>query len=171
MKKTILLFLFTAIIAGTSAQSFKKYPIGTSGCSVYLFCGPAFDEAYSEDSSKVYTGECAKDSVYYGTICVKLLNPVKDITQAEELVVAYLDFLKKSFSIEHAAGYGRGNRLNSNENTRGVIDYWQDKDKNNWKVKGWTDGKFIGIVYAYSIKELPEAKADVVLNSFRFPGM
>ena len=169
MKKAALFFLFIGIVVCSSAQSLKKYPVGSSGCSVYLFCNPAFDESYSEDSSKVYTTECSKDSVYYGVICVKLLNAVTDINQAENLVVAYLDYLKKAFNIEHAVGYGKGNRLNNNENTRGVIDYWKDKDNNNWKVKAWTDGKFIGVMYAYAKKELPETKADVVLNSFRFP--
>jgi hypothetical protein len=102
-------------------------------------------------------------------ICVKLLNAVADINQAEDLVVAYLDYLKKSFNIEHAVGYGKGNLLNNNEHTRGVIDYWKDKDNNNFKVKAWTNGKFIGVVYAYAKKELPETTVDVVLNSFRFP--
>ncbi len=169
MKKTILLFLFTAMVAAATAQSLKKYPVGNSGCAVYLFCNPAFDEAYSEDSSKVYTAESEKDSVHYGVICVKLLNAIADINAAEEVVVSYLDFLKKTFDIVQSVGYGKGNRLNGNENTRGVIDYWKDKDGNNWKVKAWTDGKFIGVVYAYTKKELPETKADVVLNSFKFP--
>ena len=171
MKKIFALSYFIMAVYCSNAQSLKKYPISNSGCTVYLFCNPAFDESYSGDSSKVYTAECTKDSVTYGTICVKLLNPVNDINLAEDLVVSYLDFLKKTFTIEHAVGYGRGNRLGSNENTRGVIDYWRDKDNNNWKIKAWTDGRFIGIVYAYTGKELPEARADVVLNSFRFPGM
>src|SRR5436189_56465 len=60
--------------------------------------------------------------------------------------------------------------LNSNENTRGIVDYWKDKENNNWKVKAWTDGKFIAVLYAYTKTEVPD-KADVFLNSLRFPGM
>ena len=71
--------------------------------------------------------------------------------------------------ITKSAGYGKGHRLKDNENTRGVIDYWEDNDKNNWKVKGWTDGKFICVLYAYSSKELPEQKVNVFLDGFRLP--
>jgi hypothetical protein len=125
----------------------------------------------SEDSSKVYTGECMVADVSYGVICVKLLTPVTDLTMAEDLVISYLDYLKVSFDIKKATGYGKGHRLNNNENTRGILDYWEGKDLANWKVKAWTDGKFIGFMHAYSKKELPETKVNVFLDSFRLPGM
>ena len=90
---------------------------------------------------------------------------------AEDLVISYLDYLKVSFEISNAAGYGKGHRMNDNENARGIIDYWQDKEKANWKIKAWTDGKFIAVMYAKSKKELPETKVEVFLNGFRFQGM
>ena len=136
-----------------------------------MFCNPLrFDEAYSQDSSKIYTAECINDEIHYGIICAKLLNPVNDLSAAEELVVSYLDYLKVDFEIASSAGYGKGHRLNSNENTRGIIDYWKDKENYNWKVKAWMDGKFIVVLYANNKKELPE-KIDVFLNGLRFPGM
>jgi hypothetical protein len=102
-------------------------------------------------------------------ICVKLLNPLTDLAMAEDLLLAYADHLKGSFEITSAAGYGRGHHLNNNENTRGILDYWQDKEKNNWKIKAWTDGKYIGFLYAYGKKELPETKINVFLDGFRLP--
>ncbi|HEY6064226.1 MAG TPA: hypothetical protein VIV35_11485, partial [Chitinophagaceae bacterium] len=160
-----LCFLFS------HAQSLKKVPISNSGCSVYTFCDFRFGKEYSEDSSLVYTGECIKEGVGYGVICVKLAEPADDLDRAEESVINYLDYLKTSFKILKSAGYGRGHRLANNENTRGVIDYWEDSDKNNWKIKAWTDGKFIGVLYGYSAKELNETKLNLFLESFRFPGM
>ena len=77
----------------------------------------------------------------------------------------------KSFEITKAAGYGKSLRLNNNEKTRGIIDYWEDKDKDKWKVKAWTDGKYIGFMYTYSKKEMPEQKMNLFLDSFRMPGM
>jgi hypothetical protein len=49
-----------------------------------------------------------------------------------------------------------------------VIDYWTVR-KNNWKVKGWTDGKFIAVLYAIP-KELPESKVNVFLDGLQLPG-
>jgi hypothetical protein len=172
MKKFVFPALFLLLAAFSHAQSLKKYPISNSGCSLYMFCDPGkFDVDKSEDSSMVYTAECVKEEVTYGVICIKLLNPVTDLDAAEDLVTSYLDYLKLSFEIASAAGYGKGHRLNNNENTRGIIDYWTDKEKEDYKVKAWTDGNFIGVLYAKSKKEIPETKVNVYLEGFRFPGM
>lgn len=171
MKRLGCLLILTLVVSFSPAQSLKKVPVSNSGCSVYTYCGFNFETEYSQDSSLVYVSECVKDEVSYGIICVKLLQPAGDLDKAEEMLIDYLNYLKTSFSISKAVGYGRGNRLNKNENTRGVIDYWEDNEKNNWKVKAWTDGKFLAVLYGYSAKELPEAKLNVFLDSFRFPGM
>lgn len=172
MLKNFVLFLFLILTLTTKSQVIKKYDIATTGCTFYGYCAPGrFEEDYSPDSSKVYTAECEKDAVHYGIVCVKLLTPVENLNEAEDLLASYLDYLKTNFSIKSAVGYGRGNRLNNNEATRGIVDYWKDDKNNNWKVKAWTDKKFIGVLYAFSAKELPDVKVDIFLNSLRFPGM
>lgn len=171
MKLFLLIAFYLIAAVPGSSQSLKKYPISSSGCSLYSYCSSKYDVAYSEDSSKVYTGECAVGDVTYGVICIKLLNPISDLNAAEELMISYVDFLKGSFEIKTATGYGKGHRLNNDEGTRGILDYWEDSDFDKWKIKAWTDGMFISFMYAYSSKELPEAKVNVFLDSFRFAGM
>ena len=171
MKIRLLLFGLLIITAVADAQTLKKYPIGNSGCSLYNYCESKYIVEFSEDSSKLYRGDCISGDVTYGVICIKLLNPITDLIAAEDLVVSYLEYLKTSFNITKSAGYGKGHRLNNNENTRGIIDYWEDKEQDKWKIKAWTDGKYIGFMYAYSKKELPEAKVNIFLDSFRLPGM
>lgn len=171
MRKMLLLISCTLSFTISQSQSLKKYEISKSGCSVYMYCAPErFEEAYSQDSSKVYTAECTMDNLTYGVICIQLLTPLKNMSEAEDMLIAYLDYLKTNFEIKSAVGYGRGNHLNNQEDTRGVVDYWKDGENNNWKVKAWTNGKFIGVLYVYSSKELSETKIDVFLNGFRFPG-
>lgn len=172
MKKNAILLLPVFVLAyslSASAQGMKKIPVGNSGCSLYTYCDLRFDASKSPDSSQVFAGECTKEEITYGMICVQLANPSEDLVMAEDLLVAYLDFLKGSFGITKFAGYGKGHILNNNKNTRGIIDYWEDKEKHNWKVKGWTDGKFIGVLYAFSLKALPEQKVNVFLDGFRLP--
>ena len=157
---------------GLHAQGLKKYAIDNSGCSAYFFCDPdTFDIEKSQDSSVVYTGECSNDSIEYGEICVKLKQKPDGLQASEDLLISYLDYLKTTLNITGAAGYGKGHRLKNRENTRGVIDYWADKDKNNWKIKGWTDGNYIAVMYAYSKKELPETKINIFLDGLVLPGM
>jgi hypothetical protein len=170
-KKYSLLFAFTICFFLSHAQSLKKIPISNSGCFLYAYCDFRIETEYANDSSLVYMSECVKDGMNYGVICVKLKSPADNLDRAEKSVIDYLDYLKNIFKIVKAAGYGKGHRLANNENTRGVLDYWEDGEKNNWKVKAWTDGKFIGVLYGYSANELPETKLNVFLDGFRFPGM
>ncbi len=170
MKFNLLCACLLAALAAPS-QSLKKYPVSNSGCHLYSYCESKYELSYSEDSSKVYTGECTSGEVTYGIICIKLLNQITDLTAAEDLMISYVDYLKTSFGITKSGGYGKGHRLNNNENTRGILDYWEDKEKDQWKIKAWTDGKIIGFMYAYSKKEISDSKVNVFLESFRFPGM
>lgn len=175
MKKGFLLFAFSICVILLHAQSFKKVfikdSINDSGCFLYSWCDFQFKTEFSQDSSLVFESLCEKDGLNYGVISIKLRQPFENLDQAQESLIRYLDYLKTNFKITMSAGYGKGHRLNNNENTRGIIDYWADSDKNNWKIKGWTNRKYIGILYVYSPKELPESKLNIYLDSFRFPDL
>lgn len=172
MKKLSFVFLFFVFSSSSFSQTLKKFEIAASGCSVYSFCDPGkFELTYSEDSAKVYTSECKNDDIYYGIICISLKNDIAVMADAEAILISYLDFLKSAFKIKSAVGYGKGHRLKGKENTRGIVDFWKDEEKNNWKVKGWTDGKFIAVLYAYSLKDLPEQKVNIFLDGITLKGM
>jgi hypothetical protein len=172
MKRFLYIVVALLLAHCVQAQSLKKYPISNSGCSAYFFCDPGtFEFSKSPDSSAVYTAECKTDDQAYGIICVKLKEAISDLQVSEDVLVQYLDFLKGELKITKAVGYGKGHRLKNSEATRGVIDYWEDQEKDNWKVKGWTNGAYIVVMYAYSKKELAETKANLYFEGLRFPGM
>ena len=171
MKRISFLLASSICFFISEAQTFKKVPISNSGCSLYTYCDFKFETEYSEDSSQVFVSECEKDALTYGIICVKLSQTADDLDRAENSMISYLDYLKSSFNIVKSTGYGKGHKLNHDESTRGILDYWEDTDKNNWKVKAWTNGKFIGVLYGFSAKELNETKLNLFLDGFRFPGM
>lgn len=162
----IVLFLFKT---GFS-QSFKKYEIGSSGCMAYFFCDPGkFQTSFSEDSSAVYTGSCTAADTEYGIICVKLKETVNDAANAEALLISYLDYLKTAFKIKSAVGYGKGHQLRKRPDCHGIIDYWEDESGNNLKVKGWTEGRHIVVLYVLSSKPLAETKVNLFLDGLVLP--
>jgi len=61
--------------------------------------------------------------------------------------------------------------MSSNDKATGIIDYWEDKDGAEWKIKSWTDGNYIGFMYVYAEAKLDsdETKYNVFLDGFRFP--
>jgi len=167
--RTIALLLFTFILLQSSAQSLKRVPISNSGCSVAVVCFPGrFDEYFTEDSSKIFADDCIKDDITYGIYLVKLVKPVTNLENAQDTAITYLNFMKLDYLINKAKGYDKGHLLNQNEKTRGIIDYWEDEEGNKWKVKAWTDGKFVGVLYVYGLSLLPENKIDPFLDGFLF---
>jgi hypothetical protein len=173
MQKFSLSLLFSLLLSGIYAQQEGGIvPISNTGCTVQVICFPGRFDAYDlEDGSTVYADECEKDYVTYGIYCVKLKRSIPNLDNAEDTITAYLDFMKLDYGIIESKGYDKGHKLNKDETTRGVFDKWEDTDKQKWKVRAWTNGNFICVLYVHSTKELPEKKTELFLNGLRFPGM
>ena len=171
--RKLMLFLFLATgPLKIIAQDASKVVISNTGCTVQVFCFPGrFDSYDLEDGSTVYADDCEKDGVTYGIYCVKLKKTITDLAAAEDTIITYLNFLKLDYGIVKGKGYDKGHKLNKNEATLGVFDSWEDADKNKWKIKAWTNGSFICILYIFSGKELPDKKSEIYLEGLRFPGM
>ncbi|MEP6844482.1 MAG: hypothetical protein ABI861_00695 [Panacibacter sp.] len=172
MKAVVYTLFFCCFIQFVNAQALKKYDIGNSGCKAYFFCEPdAAVKSYSEDSSAIFSMECLADDLHYGLICVKYNSAVLPVHDAENLMIQYVDYLKEEFKIKESTGYGKGDTMSSNENATGIIDYWKDEEGAEWKIKSWTDGRFIGFLYVYANGKLDtdNTKIDIFLNGFRFP--
>ncbi|HQV06176.1 MAG TPA: hypothetical protein PKW62_05410 [Chitinophagaceae bacterium] len=148
----------------------KEVAISNSGCTVEVICFPGrFDVYDMYDGATVYADDCLKDDIYYGIYCIKFRNPIISLDAAEDSTIAYLDFLKLDLGIHKAKGYDKGHHLHGDKNTRGVFDTWEDLEKNEWKVRAWTNRQFICILHMHSDKELPDKKVDIFLNGLQFP--
>ncbi len=171
--RTLIFLLALLFNTETNAQKPNRMTIGDTGCSFLARCNTEFKLEYSSDSSKVYSGECvinttAGDALTYGIICVQFKTPFEDLTLAEDMMIAYADYLKQNFTIIKAAGYSKGYRLNKSDSTRGIGDTWDDSEKDKWKIRAWTNGKFLGFMYVYSRKPVADATAEQFFNGFRF---
>lgn len=170
MKKILCCLLLLGSFTVYS-QPLKKYAIGTTGCAVYSYCEPKFGITYSGDSAKVYTSECGLDDIYYMVICIQLKQTLTPVSKAEAAVITYVNHLKTQFKVISSTGFSPGHKLKDMENTRGIIEYWKDNEQFNWKIKGWTDGRFITVLLTYSKKELAETTVNPFLDGLLFKGM
>jgi hypothetical protein len=178
MKKTFFLFCFvlTAYQLIAKPPRMAKYPVGKSGIQLYFPAKPSEATlSYSEDSSKIYTIsslDTSQNSQYYfDAIIVELKDDIKAQEHIDDLVVPYLDFLKKQFNIANAVGYGKGHTLSTHLTAKGVIDYWDDGDGLMYKVTGWGAEKYIVILVVYGVEEYPIFNiTEMFKNGVRFPG-
>jgi hypothetical protein len=172
MRTVILMLMFgTTTTLFAQIPHFEKLPIGDSGCFGYFPGDPQFETTFSEDSSKVYTGEVSTDSFNYFAICVKLSLVLNDAKEEQiGLLESYMDYLQQAFDITASAGYGEGHTLDGYPAVSGVIDYWTDIDGYQWAVKGWVNAQFLVVMGIYGSGEYPYFNAQqMYFNGIRFP--
>ena len=171
----VLLLLSIFSSAQTSGPRFSKYPIGESTVQIYFPSQPGEVYVdYSPDSSMVYTVECTDSSTgqdfQFGAIVVNLKDEIEEDLQ-EELLVSYLDYLKESFNIESAAGYGKGHTLTTHESAKGIIDLWEDEDLQKWEITGWIAENTIVVLFEYGPDEYPNKSViEIFMKGVRFSG-
>lgn len=172
----LALLVFTGFTSFIQAPRFKKVAVSDSGCSVYIPGNPdPVTVEYSPDSSKVYTIETLDSTykAYYhmGAIVVRLKDMTLKPEECEDILVNYMDYLKTAFNIKKAAGYGKGHRLETHPTAKGVIDYWEDADGDQWAVKGWAAESTMFIMFIYGPKEYPNYNVQsMFFEGARFPG-
>lgn len=153
--------------------SFSKYPIESTGCSVYLpAVPPAWSVSFSEDSSAVYTNSVEYKDFIFDVIMVNFKVPFTGESHEvlEELLISYLDFLKEAYETDNSSGYGLGQVLPGNDDVLGVLDFWESADGTQSKVKGWITDTHLAVLVVYGKSDPSDlALTDVFLNGFRFP--
>lgn len=169
----LILCVFAASSQEAAKASFRKYPVASTGCNIYF---PAPPETWtlekSQDSSDVYTNSVIIENLAFDAIVVKLAEPMEEWTNEEkqDLLISYLDYLKGELKVIEAAGYGRGQILQSNEAATGVLDFWKFEDGTQGKVKAWANDTYLAVLLVSGVSDPSDKSiADVFLNGFRFP--
>ena len=172
--KKLLLPALLLLSLNAQAQDFprlQKFSIAESGFQAYL---PSYPEnlelTWSEDSSRVWSGEVEAGGQRFGLICVSLADPLEEDIQLDVLE-SYLDYLQEAFPVVESAGYGFGHTLESNPGVKGILDYWDDSEGYSWTIKGWVNANYLAVLYIGGGEEEPNVNgANLFLNGIRFPG-
>jgi len=165
MENLILFLATTLVIRFSSSKKAKLQYIGDTGCSA-LLSDNKLDSNLTQTGDRLYFQEFKDSGVSYGMICVQM-NDQFELYEAEEMLRSYIDKLKGPLYILHNTGIHDDADWNS-EATRTVVDYWQDCNKKDWKVKGYTDGRTLAVLYVKNIGHVDVKKQDLFLDSFHF---
>jgi hypothetical protein len=166
MENLIFLLATSFVLRLSSSKKFKNYFIGNTGCSVLLFPNAEFETIITASGDQLYFQRSREKKVTYGLICVRLHREY-ELDEATEMLNNYIDKLRGPFFILHHIGLRKDIDWNTST-SRTVVDYWQDADKHDWKVKGYTDGRFMAVLYVKNINHVEVAKQDLFLDSFHF---
>lgn len=157
------MFLATSLVLRITSPKFKRYIIG-NGCSALLISGKnTLHTKYTIDGDRVFFYDQIVNGVTYGLIIVQM-RELYTLHQAENILVQYINRVRRPFGIAV-------NIAMDIEKTDGVVtvsDYWQDEQGTDWKIKGYSNGKSIAVLYVKNIAEVPVCDHDEFLNGFRF---
>jgi hypothetical protein len=165
--ENLILFLATSlVIRFSSSKRIRLQLIGDTGCSALLSSDNRLEATLTQCGDHLFFHEFKDKGVTYGMICVHM-NQTYSLVEAEEMLHSYVDKLRGPFYILHNTGIHDDADWNS-ETSRTIVDYWQDSYKKDWKVKGYTDGKALAVLYVKNIGHVDVKKQDLFLDSFHF---
>lgn len=170
MKKLLLLLMVNFCVM-TFAQTprFKKYNVGETPVQIYLPTEPKWDKSLSEDGSEVYFYDDLFGTMDYTAIIVKLSSDIEP-GKTEALLESYMTYLEDSvFSLDQKAGYGKGHTLDNQPTVKGLLQIGKSKEGKEYKILGWTDGKYIAVLATSSLEEMNYSIQELFLKGIRFP--
>lgn len=166
MENLILILATSLVIRFSASKKVKLQSIGNTGCSALLSSDNKLESSLTGSGDQLYFHEFKERSVTYGMICVQM-SCTYNLTEAEEMLRSYMDKLRGPFYIFHNTGVHDDADWNS-ETSKTIVDYWQDSSKKDWKVKGYTNGKTLAVLYVKNIGHVDVKKQDLFLDSFHF---
>jgi hypothetical protein len=165
--ENLILFLATSLVIRLSSpKKIKLQFIGNSGCSALLSSDNKVESAFTQSGDQLYFHEFKDRNVTYGMICIDM-NQQYSLVEAEEMLRSYVDKLRRPLYILHNTGIHEDADWNSETSTT-IVDYWQDYSKKDWKVKGYTNGKTLAVLYVKNIGHADVKSQDLFLDSFHF---
>lgn len=165
--ENLILFLATSFLFRLSSnRNVKNQLIGNTGCSALIASEEALESSKTASGDNLYFHEFKEKNVTYGMICVHM-NHDCSLEEAEELLRSYINTLRGPFYILHNTGIHEDADWNS-ETSKTIVDYWQDCQRRDWKVKGYTNGRTLAVLYVKNIGHVDVKKQDLFLDSFHF---
>lgn len=161
-----LIFLLTAsLVLYKSSKKPRKTFIADTGCSVVFSPDAVFDHTQSEDGDQLYFAEHTDNDITYGVLCARI-HSMLPLEEAQDVMTTYLNRLRKPFNALYNTGIDLCQNRSNTKDCIKMIDYWQDEDNLDWKVKGYTDGQTIAVLYVKNINQISVDKQDEFLDSF-----
>ncbi|RNA61641.1 hypothetical protein D1631_06715 [Chryseobacterium nematophagum] len=171
MKKFLILNVFILITSislfHSQVPKFMKYSVSDSGASLYIPGEPKWEKSLSEDQSDVYTTEVNFNNVTYGAVVVKFASP---LTNVEYVLAGYLKHLNENFFLlTKASDIGKGHSLEKYPDAKGILEYGENANGENYTIKCWGTTKMFAILYIRSTSEVNYNYQEMYFKGFRFP--
>ncbi len=138
--ENLILLLTASLVWIKSAKKFKKTYVGNRGQSV-LFAPGAMFERNICGGDEIYFSEHQENFLSYGVLLAQLEEKL-ELEDASEMLNIYLNRLRKPFKVPYHTGI-----THCPSDLVELEDYWQDEDQVDWKIKAYSNGTTMAILY------------------------
>jgi hypothetical protein len=159
--ENLILLLTASLVWIKSSRKFKRTYLGTRGSSLDFAPGAEFEHTHL-DGDELYFSEHREKFITYGVLVAHLKEELNQ-EDARRVLGNYLHRLRQPFKAPYNTGIS-----DCSASTIALVDYWQDENSIDWKLKACTDGKTMAILYVKNINDAEVEKQEAFLNSFRF---
>ena len=166
MENLLLILATSFVLRLSSSRKLQKCPIGDTGCFLLSARGSKFEKRKTGAGDQLYFNEFSEKGVTYGAICVAMNRQFNE-QEARDMLASYMNKLKGPFFVFHQVGQENSKDWN-HESSITLVDHWQDARGIDCKLKGYTNGRVIAILYVKNINEAETEKQEAFLDSFHF---
>jgi hypothetical protein len=166
--ENLILLLATAFLFRREERTPKVIALSSCGRTATLPVSPVTRHCKDEKGNTVYVGQAKEGAVVYGFATVELSQILYARKEAEQALFLFMEDMLPSFNIAYTAGLIHGYNHPHSAAVWGMTEYWQDLEGTDWKVKGWTDGRVMTVLYVKGIGYSSIDQQEAYLNSFQF---
>lgn len=165
--ENLLLLLATSFVFRISAsKKLVSQLIGNTRCSILFRSGSVFKKTKTASGDDLFCNEFKEGEVIYGAILVDLRQQF-GIEHATDMLCSYMHKLKGPFYVFHNTGNETSADWNQPDSVA-LVDYWQDAGGVDCKVKGYTNGRMLAVLYVKNIGAAEVTMQESFLDSFHF---
>jgi hypothetical protein len=166
--ENLLSFLAAAFSSALEKRTTGKLTIGAPGCTLTVHKPPTIHRIDTEEGYPAYIGQSKIAESTYGFATVILPVFIDNHDEVKHKLYVLLEDVYSSFRIEYGTGLSYGYNHPGDEAIFGFTEYWQDKDGMDWKVKAWTNGKVMTVLYIRNIGSVSLKDQDSYLDGISF---
>ena len=164
--ENLFVFLATSLALRIASPRFRRYTF-FPGCSALLNSGSrTLHIRQTKDGDKLFFNEHQENGITYGLVCAQMREE-HNLEDAEQILVNFINRSRKPLKIFCNAAM----EVEESNGLLTITDYWQDKTGTDWKVKGFTNGRIVSLLYVKNVTATTVKTHDTFLNGFRFSAL
>jgi hypothetical protein len=165
--ENLLSFLASVFSGSTENRTPSQIRIAP-GCTLTVHKPPVVHHLKTEEGYSAYIGQSKERRSRFGFATVLLPAAIADEEEMKHALYLLMEDVYRSFDIVCGTGLSYGYNHPGDPTIFGFTEYWQDKKGHDWKVKAWSNGLVMTVLYISHIGTVSLKDQESYLDGISF---